>query len=77
MAQRLAAGRKKDPRVGGITGAMRWGTGLGLFISRTITEAHGGRISAAGRPGGGTVFRVELPAAAAESRESDETAEAA
>jgi signal transduction histidine kinase len=37
------------------------GTGLGLFISKAIAEAHGGRISASQRPGGGTIFRIELP----------------
>jgi signal transduction histidine kinase len=37
------------------------GTGLGLFIARAITEAHGGRISAASRESGGTTFRIELP----------------
>ena len=37
------------------------GTGLGLYIARAITEAHGGRISAGARRGGGTVFRIELP----------------
>jgi signal transduction histidine kinase len=37
------------------------GTGLGLFIARAVVEAHGGRISAARRAGGGSVFRLELP----------------
>jgi two-component system sensor histidine kinase KdpD len=37
------------------------GTGLGLSISRGIVEAHGGAISASPRPGGGTVFSVDLP----------------
>ncbi len=37
------------------------GTGLGLFISKAIAEAHGGRISAKQRGGGGTIFRIELP----------------
>ena len=37
------------------------GTGLGLAISRAIVEAHGGRIEAADREGGGTVFRFRLP----------------
>ena len=37
------------------------GTGLGLFIAQAITEAHGGRISARPREGGGAAFRVELP----------------
>jgi len=38
------------------------GTGLGLFIAKAIAEAHGGRISVASREGGGTTFRIELPA---------------
>jgi signal transduction histidine kinase len=39
------------------------GTGLGLFIAHAITDAHGGRISAHPREGGGAVFRVRLPLA--------------
>jgi two-component system, OmpR family, sensor histidine kinase KdpD len=39
----------------------RGGTGLGLAICRGIAEAHGGRIEAENRPGGGTTFRVRLP----------------
>ena len=38
------------------------GTGLGLSISRGFVEAHGGRIWAAARPGGGTVVTIALPA---------------
>jgi len=37
------------------------GMGLGLSITRTIVEAHGGRIWAESGPQGGTVFKVELP----------------
>jgi two-component system sensor histidine kinase KdpD len=37
------------------------GSGLGLSISKGIVEAHGGRIYAFARPGGGTVVAVELP----------------
>ena len=37
------------------------GTGLGLFIARAITEAHGGLISATAREAEGTTFRIELP----------------
>jgi signal transduction histidine kinase len=39
------------------------GTGLGLFIAHAITDAHGGRISAHPREGGGAVFRIRLPLA--------------
>ena len=38
----------------------RQGMGVGLSISRTIVEAHGGSISVEPRPGGGTVFRFTL-----------------
>jgi two-component system sensor histidine kinase KdpD len=37
------------------------GIGLGLAICRGVIEAHGGGISAANRPGGGSVFTFTLP----------------
>lgn len=37
------------------------GLGIGLFQSRLIVEAHGGRIHVESRPGGGTTFQVILP----------------
>jgi signal transduction histidine kinase len=40
------------------------GSGLGLAIVQEIAAAHGGRASAAPRPGGGAVFRIDLPEAA-------------
>jgi len=52
------------------------GMGLGLSICRTIVEAHGGKIAADERPGGGTVFRFTLRAPAPEDgAEEDEGGE--
>jgi two-component system sensor kinase FixL len=47
------------------------GMGVGLSISRTIIEAHGGRLWAEANPGGGTVFRLTLRCAEAEEEEAD------
>ena len=37
------------------------GLGLGLYITRQLVEAHGGKISVYSEPGQGSVFRLELP----------------
>lgn len=47
------------------------GTGLGLFISRAIVEAHGGTISVSSREGGGTTFRIELPSRVAHEQAAE------
>jgi signal transduction histidine kinase len=47
-------GRAKD-------GAGRAGTGLGLFIARSIAEAHGGTVDVRSVPGEGATFTLMLP----------------
>ena len=44
------------------------GLGVGLAISKTIIEGHGGRLSYANSPEGGAVFTVSLPVRVEESR---------
>jgi signal transduction histidine kinase len=41
------------------------GTGLGLYLSKAIVEAHGGSVHAESAPGHGSVFTVRLPRLAA------------
>jgi signal transduction histidine kinase len=47
------------------TRADQGGTGLGLFVSRGIVEAHGGTMHFANRATGGAMVRIMLPAAPA------------
>jgi signal transduction histidine kinase len=37
------------------------GAGLGLFIVRSITAAHGGMVRARPRPRGGLIVEIDLP----------------
>ena len=37
------------------------GLGLGLYISRILVEAHGGRIWVESRPGQGSTYSIGLP----------------
>jgi signal transduction histidine kinase len=49
---------EKFGRVAG--GGSKPGTGLGLFIARSITEAHGGELTVSSAPGRGATFSVTL-----------------
>ena len=37
------------------------GTGLGLFIARSIAQAHGGSLEVRSRNGRGAIFALQLP----------------
>jgi signal transduction histidine kinase len=47
-----------------IPGSSKPGTGLGLFIARSIAEAHGGTLEVSSVPREGAIFVLTLPAAA-------------
>jgi K+-sensing histidine kinase KdpD len=42
------------------------GMGIGLAVSRSIVEAHGGRLWAENKKAGGAIFNVALPPAESE-----------
>ncbi len=44
-----------------VTGVKTTGSGLGLAVSKGLVEAHGGRIWAENREGGGAIFSFTLP----------------
>jgi hypothetical protein len=52
---------EKFSRLNGAAAPHARGTGLGLFITRKIVEAHGGRIEADSAPGQWAEFRFTIP----------------
>jgi signal transduction histidine kinase len=44
------------------TGSVQPGTGLGLYIARSIAEAHGGTLDVSSAPQRGATFTLDLPA---------------
>jgi signal transduction histidine kinase len=46
---------------GGVAGKAKPGTGLGLFIARSIAEAHGGSLNVRSTPRQGATFTLSLP----------------
>ena len=53
LFDRFFQGRSERPK--------RIGTGMGLSIARGLLAAEGGRVWAANRPGGGSVFTIAVP----------------
>ena len=44
-----------------VAGGSKPGTGLGLFIARSIAEAHGGSVDVRSSPDAGSTFTLTLP----------------
>jgi signal transduction histidine kinase len=60
-AEQCAAAFEPFARIDSSRSSRTGGTGLGLYLARTICEAHGGSASAHPRPGGGLVVELRLP----------------
>jgi signal transduction histidine kinase len=50
-------------KFGRAAGSAKPGTGLGLFLSRSFAEAHGGTLAVESHPGEGATFTLTLPVA--------------
>jgi len=52
---------RKYFRAGGAMASAREGSGLGLYLVDRTVRAHGGRVTAGRRPGGGSLMVIRLP----------------
>jgi len=52
---------EKFYRASNADGSAATGTGVGLALTRSIVDAHGGQVELVTREGGGSVFRLLLP----------------
>lgn len=57
-----------DPYYSASKKHQKTGTGLGLYISKGIVDAHGGQIRCGSEPGAGTTFTITLPLSAMPAR---------
>lgn len=55
------------PFARGVPASRYGGLGLGLYVARSVAEAHGGTLRAEANPSGGATFTLELPHALAQS----------
>ena len=62
--EQIAPGIRGDAMLGGNRGGSRQGIGLGLAVSKSIIDRHGGQIEARSTAGKGTTFTIRLPLAA-------------
>jgi len=56
---------EKYGAVEGAADRIRRGCGLGLYLVKLVSEAHGGRATVEDRPDGGAIFHIRFPRAAA------------
>ena len=59
-------------KFGRVRGSSKPGSGLGLFIARSIAEAHGGSVEVRSVIGEGSTFTLSLPVEAAGTRSESE-----
>ena len=59
-----SSGLRPTPSAGEGPEGTEPGSGLGLYLARSLTEPQGGRINVTSRPGEGSCFTIVLPRSA-------------